>query len=172
MDTASTIMHCKRCPSELSTSMQNTQSLSALLFSIAERFHKILKAIDAEAAELERKGEKKAFRFGDSNPLNQHLHTATPDCPMGFNVDLDGKDWKVLAKKIVKTEVLGSNPNSFTSLLDQFEKRQGDWHSDPETMDERKSIFGDQNCQRTHGEPTCIRMIGSVRGMVATMKWD
>jgi hypothetical protein len=174
MNIASTIMHCKRCPNELSTAIQNTQSLSALLFAIAERFHKILKAIDAEAEELERTGKRKPFRFGDSNPLMQHLHTGMPDCPLGFNIEMEGKDWKSLAKKVIRAEVMGggSNPTPLNSLLDQFEQRQSKWHSDPETLDERTSVFGEQNCCRHQGEATCVRLINSVRAMVANMKWE
>src|SRR4051812_47533913 len=53
MATASTIIHCDKCPLGLFSSISNTQSVSSLLTAIAERFHKALKAIDAEAEELE-----------------------------------------------------------------------------------------------------------------------
>jgi hypothetical protein len=173
--TASTIMHCEKCPNEMFTSIQNTQLLSALLFATAERFHKILKAIDAEAEDLERKGEKKPYRIVDSNPLIQNLHTGTPDCPLGFNVQLDAKEWKGLAKKLLRTEIQGggSNPAPLTALLDQFEERQHKWHSghDHSHDEERTRIFGERtSCQS--GDATCLRLINQVRVMVANMQWE
>jgi hypothetical protein len=144
------------------------------MFAIAERFHKILKAIDTEAEELERTGARRSFRVGDNNPMLQHLHSGTEDCPLGFNIELTGKDWKNLAKMVVKTEVLGGgrSSNSLNALLDQFEQRQKKWHSDPETAEERADVFGDQSCCRNQDDATCVRMIDSVRAMIRNMKWD
>ncbi|KAK3204039.1 hypothetical protein GRF29_106g1427830 [Pseudopithomyces chartarum] len=109
--TASTIVHCPKCPMDVFSAMQNIQSLNSLLGAIAQRFHKVLTAIDEEAARLEQAGEKKPFRVGDNSPQNAHLHTGTTDCPMGYDLNLDPQDWKKLAKLALKTEVLGGGHN-------------------------------------------------------------
>jgi hypothetical protein len=173
MNTTSSIIHCEKCPQGVFSTIQNVQSLSALLSAIAERLHRVLFNIEEEAERLERTGEKKPFRVGDSSPALQHLHTGTPDCPMGFNIHLDGKDWKALAKKALRTEVMGggSNPTPFNGLLDQFEERQHRWHKSDRNMDERKRIFGEHNMCRP-GDAQCVRTINHIRVMINQMQWD
>ncbi|KAL1607882.1 hypothetical protein SLS60_002820 [Paraconiothyrium brasiliense] len=176
LQTASTMIQCTQCPMESFTAIQNMQSLTALLTAIAERFHKVLAGIDAEAARLEQRHEKKAFRVGDNNPENSHLHTGTPDCPMGYDLNLDPQDWKKLAKQMLRTEVVGGgqNPMPLLGLVEELEKRQHRWHTDP-SMDteERKKLFGAENmCKNKGDEAMCLRMIGHIRNMVEQMKWD
>ena len=173
MSTASSIIHCDKCPKGTFSAIQNVQSLSALLAAIGERFHRVLFDIESEADRLERTGEKKPFRVGDNNPALQHLHTGTLDCPMGFNIQLEPKDWKALAKKALQTEVLGGGSNStpFTTLLDQFEERQHRWHMNHDNLEERIRIFGEHNMCRP-GDAQCVRTINQVRNMIAQMKWE
>ncbi|KAF2746473.1 hypothetical protein M011DRAFT_82299 [Sporormia fimetaria CBS 119925] len=170
MRTALSILKCENCPKQFLSAMQNTQSLLGLLMAIAERFHRILKNIDAETDELDRTGEKKLFRLGDHNPSVQHLHTQTLDCPMGFDILLDGTEWKTLAKKALRAEVIGGGTGVVTliALLDQFEQRQEIYHSSH--VEERVSMFGNDNCCNT-GDHNCVRGINQVRGMIANMQW-
>lgn len=172
MSTVSTIIHCEKCPNGTFSSIQNVQSLSALLSAIAERFHQILFEVDREAERLERSGEKKTFRIGDSDPALQHLHTGTEDCPMGYNIELDAKEWKSLVKKAIRTEVIGggSNPTPFSALLDQFEERQYRWHTGDNHLEERARIFGQNNMCRP-GDAHCVRMINHVRAMIRNMQF-
>ena len=175
MNTASTMLRCEKCPREAFSTIQNVQSLSALLSAIAERFHKVLAEIDAEASRLELTGEKKPFRIGDFNPSTMHLHTATPDCPMGFNIELEAKDWRLLAKKALKTEVLGGGAQTpFVTLLDEMEQRQHRWHTDINLhLEEREKLFGPQNCGANAGKDAqCVKMVGSIRQMVNRLAWD
>ncbi|KAF2189498.1 hypothetical protein K469DRAFT_658388 [Zopfia rhizophila CBS 207.26] len=175
INTASLIMQCEKCPKEPFSAIQNVMTLSSLLSALAARFHKVLHEIDIEADRLERTGEKKPFRIGDTNPALQHLHTGTPDCPMSFNIELEAKDWRQLAKKALKTEVLGggSNPTPLSTLLDQMEARQRRWHTDNTNHEERARIFGSQNmCSAKGNDATCLRMVNQVRGMVANMVWE
>ena len=72
--------------------------------AVVERFNKVLIEVDREALRLEETGQKKPYRIGDNNPALQHLHTGTLDCPMGFNIEIEGKDWKKLVKTALKTE--------------------------------------------------------------------
>lgn len=173
MNTASSIIHCEKCPQGTFSTIQNVQSLTALLAAIAERIHRVLFGIEEEAERLELTGEKKPFRVGDNSPQLQHLHTGTPDCPMGFNIHLDGKDWKALAKKALRTEVMGggSNPTPFTDLLDQFEERQHRWHKSDLNLEERKRIFGEHSMCRP-GDAQCVRSINHVRAMITQMQWE
>lgn len=178
MTTASSLLQCERCPKEPFTAIQNVQSLTALLSALAERFHKVLQEVDAEASRLEHTGAKKLFRVRENNPATHHLHTGEMDCPMGFDIELEGKDWKRLVKKAVRTEVMGggTNPNPLSLLLDLMEQRQRHWHSSHANMgklDERIRIFGVQNACSPRGEDAmCLRMVASVRAMVDHMQWE
>lgn len=173
MQAASSMLQCQQCPTKMFTLLQSTHAVTTLLTAIAERFHRILKAIDEEAESLEQRGEKKSFRVGDNNPLVQHLHTGTPDCPMGFNILVEAAEWKSLAKKVIKTEVLGggSNPLPFCTLLEQFEKRQERIHTSDSLQEERRSMYGGPHCEHPE-EPLCMKMINHVRVMVENLQFE
>ncbi|KAF2637062.1 hypothetical protein P280DRAFT_472579 [Massarina eburnea CBS 473.64] len=174
--TANTIIHCEKCPLQAFSAIQNIQSLTSLLSSLAERYHKVLSEIEAEAARAEVAGEKKPFRVGDNSQENSHLHTGTLDCPMGFNVELEPRDWKRMCKTALKTEVLGGGgfQMPLAKLLDEFEKRQRRWHADKSmNSEERTRIFGAHDTCKGRGEMAmCLRMVHSVRKMIGTMKWE
>ncbi|KAH7114431.1 hypothetical protein B0J11DRAFT_445313 [Dendryphion nanum] len=173
VSTALDIVRCEKCPKENFGAIQNVQALSLLLSAIAERYHKVLSEINSEAERLERSGGKKPFRVGDNNPSLHHLHTGTLDCPMGFDLELEPQDWKKLAKKALKTEVMGGGHNAtpFALLLDLFEERQNKWHKYHANNEERKRIFGVTNMCKP-GDAMCVRMITAVRKMVENMDWD
>lgn len=173
MKTISTIIHCEECPKGTFSGIQNTQSLSALLSAVGERFHRVLNIIDEEAERLDRTGEKKPYRIGDGTPSLQHLHTGKEDCPMGFNIHLSGADWKSLAKKALKTEVMGggSNPMPLVMLIEQFKLRQITWHTNNINLEERTRLFGEQNTCKD-GDAQCLRMISAVRALITRMNFD
>ncbi|CAG5156996.1 uncharacterized protein ALTATR162_LOCUS4789 [Alternaria atra] len=99
--------------------------------AIVDRFNKVLIEVDREAVRLEETGQKKPYRIGDNNPALQHLHTGTLECPMGFNIEIEGRDWKKLVKTALKTEVYGggSNPRPLLDLVKESEARQETWHN-------------------------------------------
>ncbi|PVI02044.1 hypothetical protein DM02DRAFT_317477 [Periconia macrospinosa] len=174
---ASTILHCPICPKQPFAAIQNVQSLSALLSAIAERYHRVLTEIATAAERAEAAGEKKSFRVGDNSPENRHLHTGTPDCPMGFDIELAPKDWSRMCKAALKTEVLGGGKyqTPLVKLLDEMEERQHRWHEDKTTRSkERSDMFGTPTgkCLGKDGEALCMRMANSVRVMVSAMKWE
>ncbi|KAF2272107.1 uncharacterized protein EI97DRAFT_236597 [Westerdykella ornata] len=173
MQAAFSMLQCQQCPTKMFTLLQSTYAVTTLLSAIAERFHRILKAIDDEAEALEQRGEKKSFRVGDSNPLVQHLHTGTPDCPLGFHILVDAKEWKSLAKKVIRTEVEGggSNPLPFSALLEQFEQRQQTIHTSDRLQEERESMYGGRHCDHA-GEPLCQKLIKHVRVMIENLQWE
>jgi len=178
MTTASTLLHCEKCPKEPFTAIQNVQSLSALLSALAERFHKVLNEVETEASRLENTNGKKLFRVSENNQGTTHLHTGGINCPMGFNIELEGKEWRRVVKKAVRTEVLGGGTNSvpLKLMLDLFEQRQRRWHTDHAQMpepDARIQMFGEQNvCASDGRDATCLRMVASVRSMIDHMRWD
>jgi len=178
MSTAATLLQCERCPKDPFTAIQNVQSLTALLSALAERFHKILQEVDAEADRLEQTGTKKLFRISENNPATENLHTGDLSCPMGFNIELGGRDWQRFVKRAVKSEVLGggTNPTPLTSLLDIMEQRQHQWHIDNASLAEhdlRVRMFGNQSvCTPRGNDATCLRMVGAVRNMVSNLKWE
>ncbi|KAF2869842.1 hypothetical protein BDV95DRAFT_497944, partial [Massariosphaeria phaeospora] len=180
MSTTSTMLQCEKCPQDTFSAMQNVQSLTALFSAIAERFHKVLRDIDAEAARLEQAGAKKPFRIGDNNAANMHLHTGTIDCPMGFDIELEPNEWKRLAKRALKTEVLGggSNPVPLSHLVEEMSNRQSRWHTGKNFhRDEVSQLFGGtEACAMRYKEnprdAACVRMIDQIRGMLDRMGWD
>jgi DNA-binding transcriptional regulator GbsR (MarR family) len=94
MGVLSDLIHCPQCPKDTFSAIQNISSIAALCKAIIERFNKVLMAIDAEAERLERNGQKKPYRVAEINPELQNLHTGTHDCPIGFNIEVEPKDWK------------------------------------------------------------------------------
>ncbi|KAF2202727.1 hypothetical protein GQ43DRAFT_439464 [Delitschia confertaspora ATCC 74209] len=174
INTALSILSCDRCPREVFSSMQNLLTLTSLLTAIVEHYHKLLQAIENEAASLEQAGQKKAFRIGDTNPNLQHLHTGTPECPMALNIDLEPKEWRKFVKRAVRSEVLGegSNRTSLRGVVDQVEQRQHKWHEEGGHQEKAK-IFG--TCSVRYGDCrdlTCLRMISQIRTMIETMQWE
>jgi hypothetical protein len=107
MGVLSDLIHCPQCPKDTFSATQNISSIVSLCKVIVERFNKVLMGIDAEAERLEQNGGKKPYRIGEVDPALQHLHTGTPDCPMGFNIELEPKDWKRMVKMALKSEVYG-----------------------------------------------------------------
>ncbi|ORY13494.1 hypothetical protein BCR34DRAFT_264339 [Clohesyomyces aquaticus] len=172
---ASDIVRCDKCPADPFNAIQNVLTLASLLSALAERYHKVLFEIESEAIRLEQAGKKKPFRVGDNNPALHHLHTGTLDCPMGFDVELEAGEWRRLAKKALKTEVLGggSNLTPLTALLDQMEARQRRWHAECGHGEERERLFGKQReCEKPEEEAMCLKMINQVRTMIGRMEWE
>lgn len=172
MDTASTIMRCDNCPKDTFGAIQNVLTLNSMFIAIAERFHRVLKEIDHEADRLYGTGEKKPYRISDCSLELKHLHTGTSDCPMGFQIQLDSREWQKMAKKALKAEVLGggTNPHAFSSLVDQMEERQRKWHCSHDD-EERARIFGDQKVCKSRDDALCIQMVHRVRKMISNMVW-
>lgn len=173
LQTALAILNCPDCPKESFTAIQNAMTLGALLTAIAERFHRTLRAIDDEAARLERAGLTKEYRMGDMSVETLHLHTGEPGCPMGFEIELAAEDWRKLAKKVVKAEVLGKGkaPNSLVNLVEQMEQRQLKWHTGRVQRGEAFGNCREEGTPHHGGDPICLRMIGGVRVMMDAMNW-
>ncbi|TKA73753.1 hypothetical protein B0A49_05091 [Cryomyces minteri] len=106
--------------------MQNTQLIGTLLMCIAEQFSKLLQAIEAEAVTDEATGRTKSFQMGDVTAETSHLYTGGVGCPGASSVELEAQEWRPLAKKVVKAEVLGTaNKSRFlVALINGMDARQ------------------------------------------------
>ncbi|KAL6155747.1 hypothetical protein ACJBU6_05948 [Exserohilum turcicum] len=174
MSALADIIACPQCPKDPFCAIQNVQSIVSLMKAITERFNKVLIGIDREAARLEETGQKKPYRIGDTNPALLHLHTGTPDCPMGFNIELEAKDWKRLVKTALKTEVYGGGRNS-QSLLDLVKKselRQEKWHNDRHSwVEDMVQLHGGRgDCANSQG----CQALGAqhIRRTIDHLRWD
>lgn len=179
MSTASSVIACKFCPQQFITGLQNVQLLGALLTSIAERFGKVVTAINTEASRAERANESKKFRLADLNTPTSHLHTNGLGCVAAFSLELSPSEWKALAKKVVKAEIYGSDDGCphFIGLAEQMEQRQARWHShcaDAELSGDvqrvRHAVNGVAHAQGG-GEHLCLKMIAVARQIVDGFDW-
>ncbi|CAI9633704.1 unnamed protein product [Alternaria burnsii] len=174
MTSLSELIHCKQCPRESYSAIQNVQSIVSVMKAVVERFNKVLIEVDREALRLEETGQKKPYRIGDNNPALQHLHTGTLDCPMGFNIEIEGKDWKKLVKTALKTEVYGggSNPRPLLDLVKESEARQESWHTKSHSWsDEMKQLHaGRSGCDNSGA----CEALGAqhIRRAINNLRWD
>ncbi|KAK5012131.1 hypothetical protein LTR60_004542, partial [Cryomyces antarcticus] len=75
---------------------------------IAEQFSKLLQAMEAEDVTDEATSRTKRFQMGDVTAETFHLHAGEVGCPGAFSLELEAQEWRRLAKKVVKAEVLGT----------------------------------------------------------------
>ena len=142
--------------------------------ALVERFNRVLMEVDREATLLEAAGLKKPYRIGDNNPALFHLHTGSLDCPMGFNIELEPRDWRKLVKTALKTEVYGggSNPRPLLDLVKESETRQEIWHRNryawseemAQIRPERQGCDPSQACEALGAE--------HIRRTIDNLKWD
>lgn len=162
--TISSLLSCPTCPLDAFRASQNTSSLSSLFRALTARYAALLAAIDAEATHLQHTNATKPFRIGDASAALAHLHTGTPDCPMGFDVPLQPAVWRVLVKAALRTEVLGggSNAEPLGVLLDEAEARQTRWRA--------QGVFGEGE----DGAEVLGACLGSahVRRALGALVWD
>ncbi len=158
---------CQQCPKDRNTAMSNLMFLTTLLTSIVERYDRVLKQVDADAQQASGSGKAIPFRMGENRPEYAHLHTGTFDCPMGFDVDISPSEWRKLARKAIKADVLGPAPNgrqSISDIVDLFEQRQHQWHLRPD-MENMRIQCGRLNGNHvaTAGDAVCLRVIQVIR---------
>ena len=175
MHTSDGVLKCPTCPHEPSSAMQNLMMLTTLLTSVTDCYRKILKSIDAQAAQAEETGTSIQYRMGDSSPERWHLHTGTNDCPMGINVDLDASEYKMLARKVIRADVLGAanSPMGQISILElvrRLEERQNEWHTSG-SHSELRAHFASagEQCNPSNGDYTCLKLIGMIRHHVSLL---
>ncbi|KAL1646893.1 hypothetical protein SLS58_003028 [Diplodia intermedia] len=155
---ANAVLHCPTCPQSMATATQNIHMLISLLMTVIDAVHKLLQTIDAEAARVDAAGTSKPFMVADASAPH-YMHTGTPDCPVKFGMELSGAEWRELARKVVKRQVVGSNggggateaereqvtgaEDTIYGMLAAFVRRQNRWHDDPDMIEVRRKAMGD-----------------------------
>ena len=192
--TASEVLQCSQCLKDGSSAMQNTMLLTTLLSVLLNHYRKVLVSIEEDAARIEAASGTIPFRMGDNSPALQHLHDGTPDCPVGFNIDLAPQEWRYLAKRAFRAEVKGASVHGDGSIVDiitQLETRQRKWHEDwhargnclrcwhasggsqpgvPPHTDENCVHYSESN---PPGEdPTCFKVTQLLRDMLDWPEWS
>lgn len=120
------VVRCPYCPQDYPSALQNLMLLTTLLPLVAYGYGQLLKHVQEQAAQ----GRTITYRVGDPSLAAAHLHTGTPDCPMGFNVDLDSEEWGAMARKVLKQDVYGNTQSidCLVSVVEELEQRQLIWH--------------------------------------------
>jgi hypothetical protein len=154
-----TVVNCTVCPKERGSSIQNIMLLQTVLTCLVERYHGFIAFIDAEAERVDSSSGTLPIRLGDQSREYAHLHTFTPDCPMGVTVDVAGKEWRVLARKAVKAQIEGSG-KTLLGLMDTLERRQKKWHTDPE-MEKLRHFSVCEN--KDSKSRNCLSHLGDIR---------
>lgn len=180
MQTASSVLSCQECPRRFISAIQNTQLLGTLIMSIAERFLKILEAINQESVRAEEAGEKKRFRLADLNTSTSHLHTAGIGCAAAFSLNLEPAEWRGLAKKVVRAEVEGPSEGNdccayLLGVVRAMETRQKFWHQCPVPEDFPKDArtglpMGGNNIPKE--DRLCLKLAGYARKLVEAYDWS
>lgn len=121
-----TVVRCQICPKTYNTGVQNVMLLGTLMQMILNEYSKLLKHIEERSANE----DKITFRVGEQSSILDSRHTGTPDCPMGINIDLNGAEWQMLARKAIRQEVVGSSnsTDSLMALIDAMRERQQSLH--------------------------------------------
>ncbi|KAL2045332.1 hypothetical protein N7G274_002415 [Stereocaulon virgatum] len=120
------IVTCRVCPQAYNTAVQNSMLLGTLLQIVIYEYSKLLKQIDERSTLT----DKIPFRVGEPSLEFDSRHTGTPDCPMAVNIELSGEDWRMIARKAIRQEVLGSTGSNdgLEGLVDAMRNRQITWH--------------------------------------------
>lgn len=120
------VVRCQNCAKAYNTALQNSAMLGTLINLVISEYGKLLKHIDERSV----KEQKIAFRMGEQFSGSLGQHTGGPDCPMAINIDLDGEEWRTLARKAIAQEVIGDTDadQSLMQLLKEMKVRQILWH--------------------------------------------
>jgi len=174
-NTAYDVLICQECPKDRNTAMSNLMLLTTLLTSIVERYDRVLKQIDADAQQASNAGETIPFRMGENRPEYAHLHTGTLDCPMGFDVDISPSEYRKLARKVIRADVLGPAPHgrqSISDIVDLFEQRQHQWHLQPEVESLRLQCAKLNGNHVTASDAMCLRFIQVIRNHMQCLELE
>lgn len=120
------VVRCETCPQKYNTAVQNSMLLCTLLHLVTNEYGRLLRHID----ERSQSEEHIEFRAAEPSMFFDPRHTGTPDCPMAVTIELDGDEWRVLARKAVKQEVVGGfkTGESIINLVREMRDRQLLWH--------------------------------------------
>lgn len=151
-------IRCQCCPQSYNTAVQNAMMLCTLLHLVIKEYVELLKYID----ERSRDDSRITFRLAESSSTSDPRHTGTPDCPMSVNVDLNGEEWRMLARKAVRQEIIGYDDKSdcLVRLVQEMRDRQSTWH-EPLSRGESPDDYIAPDHERCgeKSEQLCVQML-------------
>ncbi|KAL8904127.1 MAG: hypothetical protein Q9207_003478 [Kuettlingeria erythrocarpa] len=116
-------------------------------------------------------GEKITYRVGDASQANAHLHTGTPECPMGFHVELESEEWAAMARKVVKQDVYGNaqNIDCLIGVVEELEQRQHIWHLlRPFSLNASCTTEQPDDAHKHNG--FCLQLTGRIRAAIDALQ--
>ncbi|KAF2222948.1 hypothetical protein BDZ85DRAFT_281988 [Elsinoe ampelina] len=172
------VLHCPLCPLTYLTGFQNVQLLGMFTVSVAERYSKVLAAIDKEAEDAIAEGRTKSFRMGDLQMGTSHLHSSDPKlCMAHMCLDLDPRQWRQLVRRVVKGEIMGTAQHccpSFMTLIDGMITRQENWHKIGPPADYPRP-FTEEELEMIKNPKTmkgCLTMVFEAKKIIEHMTFD
>lgn len=175
ISTAWGVLNCKECPRSFFTGFQNVQLLGLFMVCTAERYVRILGAVDNQAEQAREAKAKLGFAIGDLQGSNTHLHTNDPEvCLAGMKLDLDPLQWKKLVKRVIQGEVKGTPVDccpSFLDLLNAMIARNKEWHRRPPPLDYPRPFSAEEMAHRHNGGEleNCIKVVVEAKNIVDHM---
>lgn len=162
---ARSVLRCPECPKTHVSALQNLMLLSTLLALIVHEHARLLTHIEERAA----RDPTITLRVAEPSSATAHLHTNTPDCPLGFNLTTSAVDWRAMARKAIRQEVLGGPDDpgvqamSLSHVVQEMERRQKAWHATPQAH-ERCAECTDSGSDSEPGRNgfTCLSMIRDI----------
>lgn len=162
------VLRCQECRKTYVTAVQNLMLLCTLLTLIGNEYARLLSYVSQRTRTAH---GKIIMRMGEHTPGTDHLHTNTPDCPMGFSIAMTSEEWGTMVRKAIKTEVLGTEEQldeSLVGLIDEMEKRQRLWHTVPAQDDQDRCQQCESHTQTggADGDSMCLSLVNSLRRLI------
>ncbi|KAI9880337.1 MAG: hypothetical protein M1830_003948 [Pleopsidium flavum] len=171
MNTARAAVQCPHCPSSYVTALQNIMLLGTLFPLIINEYSKLLQHVDKEAS----KEGPKMFQIGEPFLENAHLHTGNADCPMRIEIELAPDDWRKMARKVIKRDILGKEDGSevgMIGLVQDMEKRQQTWHEKCQNANRVGCEDTESDGRQVEGQHLCLKIIGLARVGIKSLDLD
>lgn len=172
LNTAADMLACSHCISEFESFRHNFLLVNTLLSTILSRIRRVFAELETETTRAKANGEKKKFRMGEFSPETMHLHTGTPDCPMGFDVELEAGEWRSMLYRTVKGYIYekGDGRRTLEGLIGELEARQMSMHAAHAAHRQGVAeIHAEHEKIAQEGDFTCVRLIKELRRMVACL---
>ena len=159
--------HCEQCPTDYASALQNLMLLSTLIPLIAHEYGKLLEHVNERASE----GDSITFRMSEKEHVLEqlHKHTFTVDCPMAFEMDLSAEEWRSMARKVIKSKVVGPSGMNVLGVVDELEQRQLRWHEHPILIEFQHGTNCREPGPENGQEHICMKLLSRARSSVEAL---